>query len=68
MKLNFHHKMLLAQSFAVSKRGAGIRELIAAINALRNGIAHSLDEEQRLKQFQRVRVLYLRELEDPERK
>ncbi len=60
MKLNFHHKMLFAQSFAVSKRGAGIWELIAAINTLRNGIAHSLDEEQRRKQFQRVRELYLR--------
>jgi hypothetical protein len=66
MKLNFHHKMLFAQSFAVSKRGAGIWELIAAINALRNGIAHSLDEEQRRKQFQRVRERYLRELENPE--
>jgi len=66
MKLNFHHKMLLAQSFSVSKRGEGIWELIASINALRNGIAHSLDEDQRGKQFHRMRELYLRELDNPE--
>jgi hypothetical protein len=67
-KLNFHHKLLFARAFTVSQRGDVMWDLLAAINVLRNSIAHSLDAEQRRKKFQTVKALYLRELEDPELK
>ncbi len=66
MKLTFATKMLFAQAFAVSQNGSGMWELIAAINTLRNSIAHSLDDAHRQQRFQRLREIYLRELEKPE--
>jgi hypothetical protein len=66
MNLNFHHKLLFARAFSVSLRAEGVWDLIAAINALRNSIAHSLDGEQRQKKFDAVKTIYLRELDDPE--
>ena len=66
IKLSFHHKLLFAQAFAVSQRGTGMWELLAAFNTLRNSIAHSLDTEHKQQKFAAMRLLYLRELEKPE--
>ena len=66
MNLTFHHKLLFARAFSVSLRGEGMWELIAAINTLRNAIAHSLDAGKRQAKFDAVKMLYLRELDDPE--
>jgi hypothetical protein len=63
--LRFVQKMYLVRGFCISPHGEGIWELVAAINALRNGIAHSLDREQRQKKFDRMKAIYLRELEHP---
>jgi len=45
--LTFAQKLHLVRGFAVSERGPGIWELLAAMNALRNALAHSLDAAQR---------------------
>ncbi len=63
--LRFQQKMQLVRAFCISPNGDGIWELISAINALRNGIAHSLDPDKRTEQFRRLKDVYLRELEDP---
>ncbi len=66
MNLTFHHKLLFARAFTVSQRADGMWDLIVAINTLRNGIAHSLDPQQRQKKFVSMREIYFRELEKPE--
>jgi hypothetical protein len=58
MSLTFHHKLLFARAFSVSLRGEGMWELIAAINTLRNAIAHSLDAGKRQTKFDAVKTLY----------
>jgi hypothetical protein len=40
----------------------------AAINSLRNAIAHSLDAGKRQTKFDVVKTIYMRELDDPERR
>jgi hypothetical protein len=66
MTLNFHHKLQFARAFSVSLRREGMWELIAAVNTLRNAIAHPLDGEKRQTKFDAVKALYLRELTDSE--
>jgi len=66
MSLTFHSKLLFARAFTISQRADGMWELMGSINTLRNGIAHSLDPEQRQKKFDSMRQIYFRELEKPE--
>jgi hypothetical protein len=66
MNLTFERKLMFARAFSVSLRGEGMWELIAAVNALRNAIAHSLDVEKCQKKFGAVKGLYIRELDDPD--
>jgi hypothetical protein len=66
--LTFAQKMHLVRGFCISQRGPGMWELLSAMNALRNALAHSLDAVQRQKKFEVVKQFYLRELENPELK
>lgn len=63
--LRFSQKLQLVRAFCISPHGDGTWEMVAAINALRNGIAHSLDQQKRNEKFQRLKAAYLRELGDP---
>src|SRR5436309_2821356 len=45
-KLSFNQKLHLAKAFCISPHREGTFELLTAINSLRNGIAHSLDEKK----------------------
>ncbi|MEO8097222.1 MAG: hypothetical protein ABI811_05930 [Acidobacteriota bacterium] len=61
--LRFYQKLQLVKAFCVSPYGDGMFDLMALMNALRNGIAHSLDQNKRAEQFKRMKIAYLRELE-----
>ena len=63
--LRFNQKVQLVRAFCMSPHGDGIWEIITAMNALRNAIAHSLDQQKRDDKFQKLKTLYLRELDDP---
>lgn len=59
--LSFYKKMCLCRSFCLRKNNAGEWSLLAAINSLRNEVAHNLTPEDRQKKIQIVKDLYFRE-------
>src|SRR5688572_25258720 len=59
--LRFHQKMVLCRSLCLRKDKFGEWDLIAAINTLRNKIAHKLNSEDREKQLGAAKELYFRE-------
>ena len=62
-RLTFNQKMHLARSLCLRKCAFGEWDLIAAINSLRNELAHRLQSPEREKRFSRVKAIYLREIE-----
>ncbi len=60
-RLSFNQKTCVARALAFRRADIGEWELIQAINALRNDLAHRLESEEREKKFARLREVYLRE-------
>jgi hypothetical protein len=60
-RLSFAQKLSLARSLCLRKNEFGEWEVIAAINALRNDLAHRLNSPDRAKKMTVVKELYFRE-------
>lgn len=60
-RLTFAQKLQLARALCLRKNKLGEWELMAAINALRNDLAHRLNSRDRGRRFDVVKNLYLRE-------
>jgi len=60
-RLSFAAKMNLCKAFCLRKSDLGEWDLIGALNALRNVVAHQLDSPERAKRTERVKDLYFRE-------
>ena len=60
-RLTFAQKMQLARALCLRKNALGEWDLIAAINALRNNLAHQLKSPDRAKRLTKVKDLYFRE-------
>jgi hypothetical protein len=63
-KLSFNAKMLMARSLCLRKNRLGEWDLIAAINSLRNELAHNLHTPKRDRKIATVREIYCREAVD----
>jgi hypothetical protein len=62
-RLSFNQKLLLARSLCREKHDISIWMMIGGINALRNKIAHGLDDDRRRASVSALRRLFLTELE-----
>ena len=60
-RLSFHQKTLLARSLCLRKNKLGEWDLIAAINALRNDLAHKLNSLDRANKLAALKEIYFRE-------
>lgn len=60
-RLSFTQKLAVARSFCLRKNTHGEWELIGALNALRNDIAHNLNSTKRASKLARVKELYFKE-------
>jgi len=60
-RLSFHQKTLLARSLCLRKNKFGEWDLIAAINALRNDLAHNLNSPDRAKKLATLKEIYFRQ-------
>jgi hypothetical protein len=60
-RLSFYNKMMLARAFCLRHDNVGEWELLAAINSLRNELAHNLQSPKREHKIGRVKELYFRE-------
>lgn len=60
-RLSFAQKTHIARSVCLRKNTLGEWELIAAINALRNDLAHRLNSPDRERRLGKVKELYFRE-------
>ncbi|QDQ83663.1 hypothetical protein [Paraburkholderia megapolitana] len=60
-RLSFAGKVHLCRALCLRKNDLGEWDLIAALNAFRNVIAHTLQSPQRARKFDRVKEIYLRE-------
>lgn len=62
-RLGFNHKLHLVRSVALRKNKISIWDLIQTINSLRNQVAHSLADADRIKKMSQLREMYLAELD-----
>ena len=60
-RLSFNDKMCLCRSLCLRKNRLGEWELIAAVNGLRNELAHNLESTKRQRKIDRVKEIYFRE-------
>ncbi|KWH30638.1 hypothetical protein [Burkholderia stagnalis] len=60
-RLNFATKVHVCRALYLRKNNLGEWELIEALNALRNVVAHTLQSPQRERKFNRVKEIYMRE-------
>jgi hypothetical protein len=67
-RLSFHQKMNIARSLCLRKESFQIWAVIAAVNALRNALAHELEGETRVKRMAQLRQLYVLELDGADTK
>jgi hypothetical protein len=58
-RLSFAQKVSLARSVSLDEHKNSIWELILAVNALRNELAHALNSEKRNTKFDRLKSLYM---------
>lgn len=63
-RLSFATKVHVCRALCLRKNNLGEWELIEALNALRNVVAHTLRSPQRERKFNKVKELYLREAAD----
>lgn len=59
--LSFYKKVCLARSVSLDEPENSMWELVLAVNALRNELAHALHSEKRQKKFERLKTLYVAE-------
>jgi hypothetical protein len=64
--LSFARKLAVARSMSLDEHCNSVWDLIVAINALRNELAHSLDGERRQRKLERLKSLYFAEIADPD--
>jgi hypothetical protein len=60
-RLSFIQKATLARSLDLRRNNLGIWDVIAAVNSLRNELAHSLDSPKRVKKTEALKKLFFRE-------
>lgn len=60
-RLGFFQKLCIARALALRKNQVPIWKLIAAINALRNDLAHSKSGQKRQQKISTIRQLYIEE-------
>src|SRR2546428_11736922 len=60
-RLSFHQKLLLGRPRCLRKDRLGEWDLLAAINTLRNEVAHRLKSSEREEKVTRVKEIYFRE-------
>ena len=60
-RLSFAQKLNVARSLCLRKNNLGEWELVAAINGLRNDLAHRLNSPDRGKKLDKVKAVYFRE-------
>jgi hypothetical protein len=60
-RLSFAQKLHVARSLCLRKNALGEWELVAAINGLRNDLAHRLNSPDRQKKLEKVKAVYFRE-------
>lgn len=60
-RLSFIQKLTLARSLDLRRNNLGMWDLIAAVNSLRNDLAHSLNSPKRVKKMEALKRLYFRE-------
>jgi uncharacterized Rmd1/YagE family protein len=60
-RLSFAQKVSLARSISLDEHENSMWELILAVNAMRNELAHALHSEKREKRFERLKALYMAE-------
>jgi len=63
-RLSFAQKLHIARSLCLRKNKLGEWDLVAAINGLRNDLAHRLDSPDREKKLEKVKNVYFREAAD----
>jgi hypothetical protein len=63
-RLSFAQKLNIAKSLCLRKNKLGEWDLVAAINGLRNDLAHRLNSPDREKKLERVKSIYFREAAD----
>jgi hypothetical protein len=60
-RLSFSQKVTLARSLDLRRNNLGMWDVIAAVNSLRNDLAHSLNSPKRLKKTATLKQLFFRE-------
>lgn len=60
-RLTFAKKLQLCRSMSHRQQRNGAWEVIGAVNSLRNNLSHTLDQDKRQANLERVRQAYLRE-------
>lgn len=60
-RLSFAQKLNVARSLCLRKNKLGEWDLVAAINGLRNDLAHRLNSPDREKKLEKVKTIYFRE-------
>jgi hypothetical protein len=63
-RLSFSQKLSLARSLCLRKNKLGEWDLVAAINGLRNNLAHGLNSPDREKRLEKLKSIYFREAAD----
>lgn len=63
-RLNFAQLVSLARSMSLDEADNSMWNLILAVNALRNKVAHSLESQERQKAYKRLKVTYHAEIDD----
>lgn len=60
-RLSFSQKVTLERSLDLRRNNLGMRDVISAVNSLRNELAHSLNSPMRLKKTSTLKQLFFRE-------
>jgi hypothetical protein len=64
-RMSFYQKLHIARGHAFNKDKIAMWDLILAVNALRNEIAHNLDGKRRAKKMEALRSIVLADPSDP---
>lgn len=65
-RLSFAHRVSIARAISLDEHDNSMWDMILAINALRNNLAHNLHSPKRAQQIQRVLLLLKHETRDAE--
>ena len=60
LRLTFDRKVILSKALSWDQHKSGVWDLISAVNAVRNEMAHSVEPSRAGSRIERLRALYLR--------